>query len=135
MCWKRRHKFFCCLFLPILVIYSAFLPAYFLDLQCLNFRALLIMISCPNAWFRSTVLLVEKEFPVEFSSSENIPTCVRTACFCVSLPFDHALPCLWMTTLYSYYHRQERSFNYFRAPTDGQNNYFNYRALAFKSLG
>ena len=27
-------------FLPILVIYSAFLPAYFEDLYCLNFRAL-----------------------------------------------------------------------------------------------
>ena len=30
-------------FLPILVIYSAFLPAYFEDLLCLNFRSQLII--------------------------------------------------------------------------------------------
>ena len=32
-------------FLPILVIYIAFLPAYFEDLLCLNFRAMLITLS------------------------------------------------------------------------------------------
>ena len=40
---KSRHKTsFLLPFLPILVIYRAFLPAYFEDLQCLNFRTLLM---------------------------------------------------------------------------------------------